>query len=343
MITKYILFPYYLTLKIRNAFYDKRAGKSYHSVIPSIGIGNVSVGGTGKTPLTAYIVEYLSKNHKVATLSRGYKSKNNKFHTVSIDDSARDVGDEPLMLKNKFPEIITAVDKNKTRGLQFFEAMTNTTRPDVVVIDDSLQHRKITPTKTIVAIDYTRPIFDDELLPFGNLRDLPEQIKRADAIVFTKCPSYLDEWEREKAVKTNRIRKETPVFFSTFQYERPLPVFPSLGDGRYIYSKEALLLSGIANPKPLIMELTDKYDKIAHIKYRDHHNFSSADVSQIKHYAKRNLRSVILTTEKDAQRLRTNKYVKKASAILPRLFYLPVAIQFLTPQEEQDFNRFITI
>lgn len=343
MITKYILFPYYLTLKIRNAFFDKRVGKSYRSVIPTIGIGNVSVGGTGKTPLTAYIVDYLSKNHKVATLSRGYKSKNKTFHTVSINDSARDVGDEPLMLKNKFPEIIAAVDKNKTRGLQLFEAMPNTTRPDVVVIDDSLQHRKVTPTKTIVAIDYTRPIFSDELLPFGNLRDLPEQIKRADAIVFTKCPSYLDEWEREKAVKTNRIRKETPVFFSTFQYERPLPVFPSLGDGRYIYSKEALLLSGIANPKPLIMELTDKYDKIAHIKYRDHHNFSSADVSQIKHYAKRNLRSVILTTEKDAQRLRTNKYVKKASAILPRLFYLPVAIQFLTPQEEQDFNRFITI
>jgi len=341
MISKYILFPYYLTLKVRNAIYDNRLDKSYRSAIPTIGIGNVSVGGTGKTPLTTYIVEYLKQTHKVAVLSRGYNSTNKKFRLVAINDTARDVGDEPLMIKNKYTDITVAVDKNKTRGLNYFEGMPDTTRPDVIVLDDTLQHRKVIPTKTIVAIDYYKPVFEDELLPIGTLRDLPEQIKRADAIVFTKCPTYLDEWEREKIVKANRIRKGTPVFFTTFNYETPLPVFPMLGDGRYVYSKDALLISGIANPKPLIMELSDKYDRIAHMKFADHHNFSASDIRNIKMYAKRNQRTVILTTEKDAQRLRTNKYVKLTHSILPRMFYLPVSMHFLTEQEEKEFHELI--
>lgn len=339
---KIVLFPYYLTLKIRNSLYDNKLLKSYSPTIPTVGIGNVNVGGTGKTPLTDYIVDYLEKSRKVAILSRGYKSSNRKFKEVEATDTAKEVGDEPLQLKSHHPDSLVAIDRNKTRGLKTLEQLDDERRPDIIVIDDVLQHRKITPTKTIVTIDYSNPIFEDDLLPLGTLRDLPEQIRRADAIVITKCPDYLDEWEREKILKANHIGKKTPVFFSTLSYGNSKAVFPDKGDNRYIYSKEALAVTGIAKSKPLIMSLTDRYDRVYHIKYRDHHNFSRLNIKKVSRFARKHLTAAIVTTEKDAQRLKTNKFLKKACDIQARIFYIPVSLRFLTLEEDAAFKKIIS-
>lgn len=341
MTSNFLLFPYYLVLKSRNAFYNKRLSKSYAPKVKTIGVGNINVGGTGKTPLTDYIVSVLKEDRKVTILSRGYKSSNKKYREVQFEDNAKAVGDEPLLLKQRHPDITVAIDKNKTRAIKHFESLPDENIPDVVVIDDCLQHRKVRPGKMIVTIDYSKPIFNDNLLPIGSLRDLPERIGAADVIIITKCPAYLDEWEKEKILTANRIGKNIPVYFTSYQYENPLPVFKNEGDGRYVYSKEALLITGIAKSKPLIMQLADKYDKVFHIKYSDHHNFSSKDIRKIKRFAGRNTRAALLTTEKDAQRLRTSKAMIRQRVLHSRLFYVPISIKFLSEKEEAEFKEFL--
>ena len=335
MISKTLLFPYYITLKIRHKLYDKGKKKTWSWDTPVICIGNVTAGGTGKTPMTEYIVRRYLDRGRVAVLSLGYKRKGRGFAIVKMEDSAEMVGDEPLQIKRKFPEAIVAVDKNRRRGIENLLALEN--KPDVIILDDGFQRREIVPSKNIFLVDYNRPIFKDELIPLGHLRDLPEQIRRAGTVVVTKCPEYLDEWDRDKIRKLTRVKQDQDLYFAKIKYCQPKPVFEGCGDNRYVYSKSVYLFTGVANPRPLEEWLCGYYDHITHERFPDHHKYTSADIRKIRRYAEHNPLCMLLTTEKDAQRLKG--CVNIPDWLKLRMFYLPVEVEFLSEEETVRFNQ----
>ncbi|MBQ6300554.1 MAG: tetraacyldisaccharide 4'-kinase [Bacteroidales bacterium] len=326
-------------MRIRNALYDSGRRKSVTHPVPVISVGNLAVGGTGKTPMVEYLANLLQGGCRVAVLSRGYKRKSKGFRLVEAEDTADVAGDEPLQIKRKFPDVLVAVDKNRNRGITQLLALPEDRRPELVILDDGFQYRRLKPATDLVLIDYNRPLFKDNLLPFGRLRDLPEQIRRASVVVITKCPRYLDEWERGKIRQQNRLRNEQPVFFATVKYGDPVPVFRWEADKRYIYSKDVYLFSGVADDRPLLVHLSDRYEHLAHKRYGDHHRFSRGDLRALAHYVRRNPRAVLMTTEKDAMRLlhcdRLDPEVRR------RLFYLPVETEFLSWEEGEAFDALL--
>ena len=336
MISSVFLFPYWLALRIRNALYDSGRIKAVSHPVPVISVGNITAGGTGKTPMTEYLVNLLQGSCRVAVLSRGYKRKGKGFHLVEVQDTADAVGDEPLQIKRKFPDVLVAVDKDRNHGVDQLLALPEDQRPQLVLLDDGFQYRRLKPATNLVLVDYNRPIFKDNLLPVGRLRDLPEQIRRADLVVVTKSPRYLDEWERGKVRQLTRLRPSQPLFFATVKYGEPLPVFRWEADKRYIYSKDVFLFSGVADDRPLRVQLTDRYEHIAHKRFGDHHRFTHRDLHLLAQEARRNPRALLLTTEKDAQRLLHCE--KLDPEVRRRLFYLPIETEFLTWEEGEAFD-----
>ena len=339
MISQVFLFPYYLVLRIRNRLYDKGRIASVSHPVPVISVGNVTAGGTGKTPMVEFLAEYLHAGNRVAVLSRGYKRKTRGFRLVEAEDTADRVGDEPLQVKRKFPDILVAVDKDRNHGVEQLLALPEGERPDVILLDDGFQYRKLKPTLDIVLVDYNRPVFKDNLLPIGRLRDLPEQIGRAGVIVATKSPFVLDEWERTRFRQENRLRADQQLFFATIRYHEPEPVFRWEGDRRYIYSKEVFLFSGVADDRPLRAHLVDRYPSIAHKRFGDHHRFNWFDIRAIRTYARRHPLALLLTTEKDAQRLLHCRFLD--AEVRRRLFYLPIEQEFLSWEEALAFEMLV--
>ncbi len=339
MISSVFLFPYYLVLKIRHNLYDKGRIASVQHPVPVVSVGNVTAGGTGKTPMVEYLANLLRGSHRVAVLSRGYKRKSKGFRLVEAEDTAALAGDEPLQIKRKFPDIRVAVDKDRNHGVQQLFALPEEERPDVVLLDDGFQYRKLKPALDIVLVDYNRPIFQDNLLPVGHLRDLPEQIRRAGVVIVTKCPRMLDEWERTQFRQQIRLRADQKLFFATLKQGDPMPVFRWEGDKHYIYSKEVFLFSGVADDRPLRLYLADRYDRIDHKRFGDHHRFTRADIRRLRAYARRNPRTLLLTTEKDAQRLLHCRWLDEE--VRRRLFYVPVEHEFLTWDETLAFEALI--
>lgn len=337
MISSLLLFPYYLTLKVRNRLYDKGVFKSTSFDVPVFCIGNITVGGTGKTPMAEYIIRTLTGHYRVALLSRGYGRRTKGFIEVSVDDDAHQVGDEPLQIKRKFPEITVAVDADRNSGVEMLLAMDP--QPEVILLDDGFQHRSITPSKNIVLIDYNRPIFKDQLMPIGRLRDLPGQVRRADAVVITKSPDYANTWDCDKVRKANKLKDDHPVFFSKIIYGSPRPVFEEYGDPRYKYSKEVYLFTGIANVKPMRSYLYGKYDYVYQHEFPDHHDFTRRDFRKIRKFAAAHPRALLLTSEKDAQRLTNNRHIPDDLKL--RMFHLPIETDFLTPEEGDGFLKFL--
>ena len=220
MIDRILLFPYTLTLAIRNALYDKGILKSQKADVPTVCVGNITVGGTGKTPHTEMILRTLLRSDRwaysnIAVLSRGYKRKSKGFQKVSRDGTAATFGDEPLQIAKKFPSVTVAVDKDRVEGCHFLCnpedlqtskkarkcADKDVPKSDIIVLDDAFQYRKLKADVNVILVDYNRPIHKDKLLPFGQLRDLPKRIRQADIVIVTKCPPYLDEWEKGKWAK----------------------------------------------------------------------------------------------------------------------------------------------
>lgn len=339
MIDRILLFPYWLALRLRNARYDRGRGRTVRPDIPVISVGNITVGGTGKTPMVEYLIDLLQGECRVAVLSRGYKRKSKGFHLVEVQDTAETAGDEPLQIKRKFPDILVAVDKDRNHALAQLLALPPQQRPELVLLDDGFQYRRLEPAAHLVLVPFSRPLFKDRLLPLGRLRDLPEQIRRASAVVITKVPHYLDEWERSKIRQLTRLRPEQPLFFAKVSYGEPLPVFRWEADKRYIYSKEVFLFSGIADDRPLLAHLTDRYERISHKRYGDHHRFSRSELKGLARIARRNPRALLLTTEKDAMRLADEPRLDEA--VRRRLFYVPVRTDFLTEEEAAAFDALV--
>ena len=329
-VNKVILFPYYAVLSLRNNAYDKGHRKvtdfsQYGSRV--ISIGNIAAGGTGKTPhVEMFIRHFLAQRKSVAVVSRGYKRKGKDELEVTTASSAAEVGDEPLQMKKKFPQVKVVVNIKREVTV---EALINPPigeMTDIVILDDAHQYRSLKAGRTIVLIDYSHPLFKDNLLPIGSLRDLPTQVRRADTVIFTRCPYSLNEWEREKVKAANKINHHQKVFFTTIHYQNPIGVFPE-ADPRFIYSQDAMILTGIADDTSFRSYLSTKYNTIYCMKYPDHHYFSKSDVSSILSFAKKHPLAVIMTTEKDAQRL--SMMGQKLKSIAPKLFYVPIEMKLL--------------
>lgn len=339
MTGKFLLFPYYLTLKVRDFLYKKGKRAIFSFDIPIISVGNVTVGGTGKTPAVEAIVRALRKECRVAVLSRGYGRKTKGFILVDAGDSAAKVGDEPLQIKRKFPDVTVAVDKVRERAVERLLEMPEESRPQVIVMDDGFQYRRLARTQDIVLVDYSRPVFKDNLLPLGRLRDLPSRISEAGTVLITKCPLIPDGKEREEVCKANRLNSSQKIFFSRIKYLHPVPVFEDRANNRYIYSKEIFLFSGIADDTSLILHLTEIYDRIYHRRFGDHHYFSKLDILKLNGFARSHPRTMLLTTEKDAQRLRSAAGL--SDSVRERLFYIPIEMEFFSPEERNEFSSLL--
>lgn len=326
---------YGLVLRIRHWLYDKGWKKSFPAAVPTVCVGNLTVGGTGKTPHVELLLRLLiGEWQQPAVLSRGYKRKSKGFQIIPHDGSARLYGDEPVQIARKFPDILVAVDQDRVHGCEQLAA-----KASCVVLDDAFQYRRLQATLNVVLVDYNRPIFKDRLLPWGRLRDLPGRLKAARAVIVTKCPAEVSDEERALWRKNLKLTQEQPLFFTTLQYIAAQPVFPE-ADKHYLYAKQCTVVTGIANDAPLRRYLSDTYKILQHLQFPDHHAYGKGDLRRIAGAVKASATSCLITTEKDAQRLRDCKNVPQS--VRERLFYIPVEATFLTGEEQAAFTGLLT-
>ena len=308
---------YGLVTRVRNLCYDKGIFNSKSYSFPIICIGNLSVGGTGKSPMVEYLIDYLGKDHRVATLSRGYGRTTKGFHLLNTSDTAKIVGDEPLQFKNKFPEVHVAVDENRQRGIA---ELIKIVSPEVIILDDALQHRPVKAGLNILLTTYGKLYPDDLLLPAGNLREPISGANRADIILVTKCPRDLSESEQAKISRKLKLNPHQNLFFSYIDYSSEI-----LNDDQSIsleslHGKKISLVTGIANPQPLLEHLKGEKIDFEHLRFPDHYNFKDTDIENI-------IGEMILTTEKDYMRLRSLMKNQK-------LFYIPISLKFIKGAEK---------
>jgi len=331
---RFLLFPfavlYDAITRIRNWFFNIGILKSTSFDIPVIAVGNLSVGGTGKSPQIEYLIRLLKDDYKIAVLSRGYKRKTEGFQLVNDTHTAEDVGDEPLQFYKKFKNDITvAVDADRTNGIQ--QLLQNDIPPQVVLLDDAYQHRKVTASSYILLTKYNDLYVDDFVLPTGNLRESRRGAKRASVIVVTKCPEDLSKSEQGKIVRKINPKSYQKVFFTTIAYDEDLKGTEELAISD-LKDKEVLLVTGIANPKPLLNFLEEKEVRFIHLNFPDHHNFTQQDISTIKKAFDELLseQKIILTTEKDYMRLEGK---------IDNLNYISIKSKFLS--EEKAFDSLV--
>lgn len=319
-----LLFPfailYGFITSLRNYLYDKGILKSHSFPIPVIAVGNLSVGGTGKTPQIEYLIRLLSPNYKVATLSRGYKRKSEGFVLANADSNAEILGDEPFQYFKKFPNIQVAVDADRKNGIE--QLLNQTQKPEIILLDDAFQHRKVTAGFYILLTSYGDLFCDDFMLPTGNLRESRSGAKRANVIIVTKCPSNIS-LEEQEVIKA-KIGLDLPVFFSTVAYDDKVYSESESIALSEVKSTSKILLAGIAKPKPFFDHLQSGSDEI--MAYADHHHFTESDITVIKNTAND---KIILTTEKDFVRL-------DAQILKKQLFYLPIKSQLVANQSVFD-------
>lgn len=329
---RYLLFPlsikYYLVTKLRNYFYDIGLFKSITFDIPVIAVGNLSIGGTGKTPQIEYLIKLLQNNHQIAVLSRGYKRKTTGFIEVDNTHTVEDVGDEPLQFFKKFSKILVAVDENRVSGIKALQSKYSL---DVVLLDDAFQHRKVKAQCYILLTKFDDLYIDDFVLPTGNLRESKEGAKRAKIIVVTKCPINLTQEKQQNIKRKLKATTNQHVFFSNISYHTHTSghLNISLKD-LIIY--EIILLTGIANPTPLVEFLKVKGCLVHHLKFPDHHHFTQKEIDVIisRYDAITKEKKILLTTEKDFMRL---------SEKISSLSYLQMSTKFV--EGEDLFNMII--
>ncbi|MCR5065316.1 MAG: tetraacyldisaccharide 4'-kinase [Bacteroidales bacterium] len=332
---------YAVGVAVRNLFYRLKIKKSVNPAIPTIGIGNLRMGGTGKSPHTEYLIRLLSRpNSQVALLSRGYGRKTKGFLLADDKSTAERIGDEPLMMHRKFPNITVAVCEDRAQGLQNLQTQslsTNNPSP-IVLLDDSYQHRHLNPGLMILLTEYNDLYIDDHILPFGDLREFRSGSRRADIIVVTKCPPLLSPQKRQKI--RNHLSLSYSInqklFFSYIDYSDPIPLFSN----NYAFptlNSQLLLVSGIANPAPLKRHL-ERHSTVSHLNFPDHHKFSRLDCELIirRYKSLKADNKAIVTTEKDAMRFIDSPFRHLFDEI--PFFYIPIEVKFF---EQNDFDSAI--
>ncbi len=321
-----ILFPfailYGFITSIRNFLYDKGILKSYSFDIPIIAVGNLSVGGTGKTPQIEYLIRLLKPKFKVATLSRGYKRKSKGFILADSNSNAEILGDEPIQFYKKFNTIQVAVDVNRKNGIE--QLLSQTNKPEVILLDDAFQHRKVKAGFYILLTSYGDLYSDDFMLPTRNLREGRSGAKRANLVVVTKCPESLSIIEKNEIRTKLKLALNQELCFSFVDYDEFIYSEGKTMKVEEIRNIDKLLLAGIAKPMPFFAYLQSKNDK--RLIFSDHHHFTENDIREIKNKSQN---KIIITTEKDFVRLK-GKFTNK------QLFYLPIRSSFLSASDNFD-------
>lgn len=321
-----ILFPfailYGLITSIRNFLFDKGISKSYSFDLPVIAVGNLSVGGTGKTPQIEYLIRLLSDKYKIATLSRGYKRQSKGFVLAEAGSNAALLGDEPFQFYKKFTAIQVAVDADRKNGIE--QLLAQQEKPEVILLDDAFQHRKVKAGFYILLTSYGDLYSDDFMLPTGNLRESRSGAKRADVIIVTKCPFNLSPDEQNDIKNRLKVSENQELYFTFIAYEEFIYAENRKINVNDIQSAAKLLVAGIAKPEPFFAYLQDTNDVC--LSFPDHHNFTEKDILEIKNLAQNN---IIITTEKDYVRL-------KGSLPSEQLFYLPIQSSFVSGSENFD-------
>jgi tetraacyldisaccharide 4'-kinase len=323
-----LLFPfsiiYDLITRVRNYLYNIGHKSSFKFDVPVISVGNLNVGGSGKTPRTEYIIRLLSVNNKLATLSRGYGRRSKGFRVANENDNATTIGDEPYQLFRKFNDNVI-VTVGEDRAFAIPNILQESDDIDAILLDDAFQHRAVTPSFSILVTDYNRPFTRDYVLPAGNLRESRRGASRADVVVVTKCPSQKVAMDAY-TIDIQKYAGNKPVFFTTLKYGDLIP-FGNLSTP----TGKIVLVTGIANPKPLVEHLVMRFETVKHFQYRDHHSFTESDLNEIHFEVQQRSDVSILTTEKDMVRLRSMPGV----AAHP-WFYIPVEIEFIKNGSEFD-------
>jgi tetraacyldisaccharide 4'-kinase len=336
---------YGLITGIRNFLYDAGILKSCEFRIPVICVGNLAVGGTGKTPHTEYLVGLLKKEFTVAVLSRGYKRKSRGFMFAGKTSSVDDIGDEPLQMFMKFPDTTVAVDRNRVHGVR--EILKERPETNVIILDDGFQHRRITPGFSILLSDYSRLMITDHMLPYGNLRESVRNMRRADIILITKSPETVSAIQRRLIVKEIEKAPYQNLYFTSIIYRKPLPVFEGIDPADDIFPVSekkdtgVVLVTGIASPEPLEEYLRDRTGELICLAFGDHHTFNKNDIEKIiiAWGSLESSRKYLITTEKDAVRLR--EFANIADSIRTAFHYIPVGIHFLNDDQEEFDNLII--
>ncbi len=333
---------YGIGVELRNTLFDNGVLKQKEYPIPIICVGNLTVGGTGKTPHIEYIINLLSDSYRVAVVSRGYKRKSNSLQVVQVNSDVKRVGDEPLQMKLKYPNVTIVVDKDRRNAIEYLLAQQADLQPDVVLLDDGYQHRYVKPSLSVLLVDRNRPIFEDKLLPAGRLREPIHRKDRASIVVVTKCGKEMLPIDFRIFSNGLNLFPFQSLYFTRFQYNRLKPVFPDHNLDSYglddIRKKQVLLVTGIASTKPLEEKLTRKTYNLHTLFFPDHHFYNKADIKTIeKRFANIQGDKIIITTEKDAVRLQALPYI--SIDLKEKLFYLPINVSFLENTENESFNK----
>jgi len=312
-----------LVTSIRNFIYNIGVIKSHQFNLPIISVGNLVLGGSGKTPTIEYLIRLLSKNYKIAVLSRGYGRKSNGFIIADSNSDANLIGDEPMQYYRKFKNIIVSVGSNRVRGINKLIKLNS--KPEIILLDDAYQHRRVKPEMSILLTKFNDLYSDDNIFPLGNLRESKSNANRADIILVTKCDKNISKDQKRHIIQKLNIGDNQKIYFSSIKYSKMLYDKESSKLLSEFKNIKFTLVTGIANSSHMVNYLKDNDFNFNHLSFKDHHNYSDSDISNI------NNNEIVITTEKD--------YVKLYSRVTTKLFYLP--IEFLIDNEEEFNNQIL--
>ncbi len=333
------LFPlsiiYGFVVWIRNKLFDYKILKQYEFFTPIISIGNISVGGTGKTPHSEYLIRLLKDKFNVVLISRGYGRNTKGFVLANKDSTSETIGDEPTQIKRKFKDITVAVDNKRVRAIN---KILEDNETNTIILDDAFQHRYVKPGMNILLIDYYNPISKDHILPVGNLREPAKEKDRAHIIFITKSPKNIKPINRRIIEKDLDLYPYQSLYFTTFNYGSPINIFND-NNIDLSFVDTFIVLTGIANPEPLYKYLKHFSENIIKLKFYDHHKWTQEDFNKIKkkYEQTENENKIIITTEKDYIRLIDSDFVEIIKD-LP-IYYIPVEVDFLDQNKKKVFNK----
>lgn len=325
-------------VSFRHTLFDWGVLKATEFDIPIVCVGNITVGGTGKTPMTEYLVEMLSRTHNVAVLSRGYKRKTKGFILATPEMSFKRIGDEPKQIKLKFPTIPVAVCEKRVDGIR--KLRNEHPEVNLIILDDAFQHRYVEAWINIVLMDFNNPIYEDRMLPLGRLRDVRSSLERAGMFVITKCPDTLSPLDCRMVRKYLDLYPYQSIYFSKFNSAEAMPLFADLSDGAALEANHPVIaVAAIANPDSFFKHIEQRYRLVDKIAYSDHHIFRLRDISRIEQMLEAApAGTAIVMTEKDAVKLINSKKIKESTR--RAMHYVGVGVEFVDDQQ-CDFQRIL--
>ena len=333
---KLLSYVYRMVISIRHLMFDSHLLKSHKFDIPIICVGNITVGGTGKTPTAEYLLAMLKPHYNVAILSRGYGRRTKGYREVQVTDHYSDVGDEPLLLKLKFQDNVIVVCEDRVEGIERIRKE----HPEVslIVMDDGFQHRSVKAKVNILLVDSTRPIDSDNMLPLGRLRDLPSRLSAAHMFIVTKCSDTMTPIDKRLWYNKLRSIAYQTVYFTRIKSPMIEPLFHFEEREEVNYGQHAILMTGIGNPRPFIQDAETKFNVVDKLIFRDHHDFTAEDMKKLYNKLRNHPRAVVIMTEKDAVRLRSARLPEQ---LMRAMYYQPISLSFVEGPDHDFAGRLL--